>query len=413
MQNSIYPKLRQVDFFPAEVSDQKVVCLRDPFNLNDKVLMFPYPAFFILTLFDGRHSLVDIQAEFMRRFGEILFQEKILEIIKVLEAHYLLDDERFQRRHGEIVAAFRKAPLRSMALAGQAYDQDPVKLQQEIESFFSHPEGPGGALPPEGIAGSLAGLVAPHIDFRRGGPCYAWAHQVIRQVPPPQVFVILGTAHAGIRLPYALTAKSFDTPWGPVETDREMLDEITRRCAFDFFEDEFAHKAEHSIELQLTFLRSQWRAQDKFRILPVLCGSFHEAVLAGKSPLDFPEIRSFITALRTAAAGSQRKICLLASADLAHMGLRFGDAMAPSRFDLEALGGDDRRMLGHAERVDAESFFEDVSREKDRRRICGLSAVYTLLQTVGARTGRVLNYNQSADPASGSVVSFASLAFFS
>ena len=42
-----YPKVRQVDMFPAEVSGQKVICLRDPLNLSGKILFLPYPTFFI------------------------------------------------------------------------------------------------------------------------------------------------------------------------------------------------------------------------------------------------------------------------------------------------------------------------------------------------------------------------------
>ncbi len=413
MHTVAHPKLRQVDFFPAEVSNQKVICLRDPLNLTDKILSFPYPLFFIVSLLDGRHSLVDIQAEFMRSYGEIVFQEKIKEIIEILEAHFLLDNERFRELHREIVASFINAPRREMALAGQAYERDPIQLEKAIESFFAHPEGPGGPLPPEDIPGTPAGLVAPHIDFRRGGACYAWAHQVLRQTPPPDVFIILGTAHSATRLPFVLTKKDFLTPWGPVETDRTLLDEITGRCPFDFFDDEFVHKSEHSIELQLVFLRAHWGARPPFRIVPVLCGSFHESILEGKSPMDSPEIRSFIEALKTTVAQSREKVCLLASADLAHMGLRFGDSEAPSRFDLESLAEEDHRMLGHTERVDAESFFGHILQEKDRRRICGLSPIYTLLHAVRARTGKILNYAQSADPATGSVVSFAGMAFFS
>ena len=71
-----YPKLRQVDMFPAEVSGEKVICLRDPLNLSGKILFIPYPTFFIVSLFDGQHSLADIQVEFMRRFGELLTKKR-------------------------------------------------------------------------------------------------------------------------------------------------------------------------------------------------------------------------------------------------------------------------------------------------------------------------------------------------
>jgi hypothetical protein len=398
--------------FPAEVSGQKVICLRDPLNLSEKVFFIPYPTFFIVRLFDGQHSIVDIQTEFMRRFGQLLYREKIQEIIDQFEEHYLLDSERFRRLEREINENFKNAALRPMALAGETYEGDPEKLRLSVEAFFTHPEGPGLLARSDG-AGRLIGAVAPHIDYRRGGPCYAFAHKAIQESSRADLFVILGTAHSATRQPFALTRKDFQTPWGPVETDRAFLDEIGNLCPIDFYEDEIAHKAEHSIELQLIFLRALWPQKDSFRIIPVLCGSFHEAILKDVSPMELPGVGQFIEALQTAMAKRQNRVCLLASADLAHVGLRFGDAEAPNRFTLQSMGEEDRRLLEHAERVDAEGFYNSIRRERDRRRICGFPPIYTLLKLLDAREGRLLKYDQSMDSSTQSVVTFASLAFYS
>jgi len=406
------PKLRNVDVFLAEVSGQRVICVRDPLSISEKVLFFPYPTFFIISLLDGQHSILDIQVEFMRRFGEILYREKVQALIDQLEGHYLLEGERFQQAEREIVGAFKRSPTRSMALVGETYDGDPEKLQETIEAYFREPEGPG--LPSRGsVSEGLVGIVAPHIDYRRGGPCYAFAHKAIRESSPAELFVILGTAHSPTKKPFALTKKDFQTPWGLIETDRAFLAGIETHCPMDFYEDELVHKAEHSIELQLIFLRALWRKEDPFRIVPVLCGSFHEAILKDVSPMELPGVSQFIKALRMVIAGSKKRIALLASADLAHIGLRFGDAEAPNRFTLQSLEEEDRRLLSYAERLDAEGFYGALCREKDRRRICGLPPIYTLLHLVDARVGRLLKYSQSMDPTTQSVVTFASLAFFS
>ena len=407
-----FPKLRNIDMFPTEVSGQKVICLRDPLNLSEKVFFIPYPTFFIVRLFDGQHSIVDIQTEFMRRFGELLYREKIQEIIDQFDEHFLLDSERFRRLEREINENFKNAPLRPMALAGETYEGDPEKLRQSIEAFFTQPEGPGLPARSDG-PGRLIGAVAPHIDYRRGGPCYAWAHKAIQESSRADLFIILGTAHSATHQPFALTQKDFQTPWGPVETDRAFLDEMRNLCPIDFYEDEIAHKAEHSIELQLIFLRALWHQTDPLRIIPVLCGSFHEAILKDVSPMELPGVGPFIEALQTAMANRPNRVCLLASADLAHVCLRFGDAEAPNRFTLQSMGEDDRRLLEYAERVDAEGFYHSIRREKDRRRICGFPPIYTLLKLVEARDGKLLKYDQSMDPSTQSVVTFASLAFFS
>jgi hypothetical protein len=69
-------------------------------------------------------------------------------------------------------------------------------------------------------------------------------------------------------------------------------------------------------------------------------------------------------------------------------------------------------MLGYAERMDGEGFFSSISREKDRRRICGLPSIYSMLRVLDAGEGRLLKYGQAFTPETHSVVSFASLAFY-
>lgn len=409
----IYPKLRQVDIIPTELSGQKVFALRDPLNLAGKILFFPYHAFFIISLFDGQHSITDIQVEFMRRFGELIYREKIYELIDQLEEHYLLESERFRNLEKQIITEFKMAPRRNMALVGEAYEKEAEVVQKMIASFFAPPAGPG--IPQGTHQGKqLIGAIAPHIDFRRGGHCYAFAHKAIFESPPAELYVILGIAHAATKAPYILTRKDFETPWGVVETDRTFLSELEADLPFDPFEDEFVHKGEHSIELQLIFLKSLWPHHSSFKIAPILCGSFHEAVLEGKSPQEIEAVRRFLENLRRVVEKGKEKICVLASADLAHLGLRFGDAEPPNRFSLATLAEEDIGLLKFAERVDAEGFYRVIQREKDRRRICGLPAIYTLLYLLQNRPaqGELLKYDQSFDSATKSVVTFASLAFY-
>jgi predicted class III extradiol MEMO1 family dioxygenase len=69
-------------------------------------------------------------------------------------------------------------------------------------------------------------------------------------------------------------------------------------------------------------------------------------------------------------------------------------------------------MLEYAEKMDGEGFFSVISNESDRRRICGLPAIYSMLKTVEAKEGKVLKYGQAFSRETQSVVSFASLAFY-
>jgi len=405
------PKLRNIDAFPAEISGQKVICLRDPLNLSGQMLFVPIPTFFLISLLDGRHSVQDIQAEFMRRYGELVYREKIQEVIDQLDIHFLLESGRFWGEERRIREDFKNSPVRPQMLAGESYTADPGQLQKEIRGYFQKPAGPGDPLDMGSRAG-LVGIIAPHIDFRRGGNCYAYAHKAICEADEADLFLILGTAHAPTKMPFALTRKHFETPWGLVETDLAFLANFEKECPLNFYEDEFVHKTEHSIELQLVFLRALRPPERPFRIVPVLCGSFHEAVSRDLSPRELPGVQEFLRALRAAQERSSGRVCVLASADLAHVGIRFGDPEPPDAATLQALVEEDRRMLEPVCQLNGEGFFEFLRREQDRRKICGSSAIYTLINLIAAREGELLKYDRSVEANAQSVVTFASMAFY-
>jgi hypothetical protein len=53
-----------------------------------------------------------------------------------------------------------------------------------------------------------------------------------------------------------------------------------------------------------------------------------------------------------------------------------------------------------------------VLKDGDARNICGYPALYTFLRLLGGRKGEILYYDQSPEPQTQSMVSFASMAFF-
>ena len=118
-----------------------------------------------------------------------------------------------------------------------------------------------------------------------------------------------------------------------------------------------------------------------------------------------------MNALKETVAECGYNTCFVASADLAHVGLRFGDPVPPSPAALQEIERDDRNMLACVENMDADGFFDFVRREEDRRKICGLPPIYMLLKVMNARQGKLLNYQQSVEPNGSSVVSFASMVF--
>ncbi len=404
-----YPKIRAVEAFPVEQQDQTLICLRDPSGLAPEPIMLGMGAYFIVTLFDGTMSLKDIQAAFAKRFGDMIALQKLDELIAVLDGAYYLDSPAFHARERRVREEFIASPDRPAALAGLCYEKDPAKLRLELAAFFDPPEGPGRA-PTVKKSPPLAGLIAPHIDPRRGAAAYAHAYYELMAHEPPELIVILGTSHygAGPEL-FSATRKNYATPFGAVETDGGFIDRLAARYQGDLFADEMLHRGEHSIEFQALFLAYALGARG-YQVVPILVSSFHELVASGVMPARDSRVGSFIEALRAELDAESRRVLIVAGVDFAHVGRKFGDEFSA---DQEVAGRVQREDLGLIENIkrgDPEGFFADIVKDRDARRICGLAPMYTQLELLRGRSARLLKYGIAMEPQSESAVSFASLA---
>jgi AmmeMemoRadiSam system protein B len=403
------PRLRRVEAFPLEHEGRRFLGFRDPAGYTDAVVLVPLELLEIVSLFDGEHSIVDIQAAIMRLKGELIRREQIEQLIAALDDQGFMEGAAFEAHRSVVDEAFRAAPVRPAAHAGAAYPADRQELRAVMDALFTAPAGPGPIASP-GDDAPVRAVIAPHIDFHRGGPAYAWAYRDLAERVDADTFVIFGTCHAGMADPFALTRKPYDTPFGPAAVDDEFIDALARRTRLDLFGSEHAHRGEHSIEFQAVLLQYLFAERRDVRIVPVLTSFAHEAMLAGSTPEKSDAVRRFHDALSETVAGSARRVTFIAGADLAHVGPRFGDPAPVAVDDLARVEREDRAMLRAVERADADAFFDSVARDGDRRRICGLSPIYSLLRMVApGSTGALRQYAQWPDPQG--TVTFASVVF--
>jgi AmmeMemoRadiSam system protein B len=395
------PKLRPLDLVAGQWKGQRAVFARDQEGLLSSPVLLPMPVFVVAALLDGKREPVDVQVEFARATGGvILAQVDLARIIEELDAHLLLETPRLEERRRELQAAYRAAPFRSPAHAGTSYPADARDLAALLEGFLD------AAPPPSAEARPArpAGLLAPHIDFHRGGRCYGRAYGWLGDIPPDACVVVLGVAHACPDAPFVATRKAYGTPAGVVEVDQALLDGVLSRYRYDMLAHEAVHGAEHSIEFQVLFLQHLARGR-RFTILPILCSGF-ERWAGARSPAGVPEIESFVAALRAAIAAERRPVLVVAGVDLSHVGPRFGDANGAGAGLAAAAKVEDLAALAHVTAGDAEAWWHAVASAGNARRICGLSAIYTALRVLAPVRGRLLEYGQGADPAGG-VVGFA------
>jgi AmmeMemoRadiSam system protein B len=107
-----------------------------------------------------------------------------------------------------------------------------------------------------------------------------------------------------------------------------------------------------------------------------------------------------------------KRVSVIAGADLAHVGRRFGDAVDISEPIVQGVAKRDREDLQYITAGDADGFYRSVMQDRNERRICGLNCIYASLKTIARSgvTGELLHYDYAHDPAGG-IVSFADIAF--
>ena len=413
------PRLRPLEAFPIDKPGQKLLGLRDPSGLTDSVATLPPAAVAVVQLCDGDTTRDDICAEFARRYGSPLPRATLDRLLEQLDDAYLLDSERFRNHSASLFGAFARSLVRPAHLAGKSYPADAAKLTGELDAYFAPPRGPGKPQPP--LAHPLPrALIAPHIDFSRGGAAYAWAYQPLaRASSRPELVIVFGTDHNGAEQPFTLTRKHYETPLGPCHTDVALVDRLVAR--FDeqlgagasqaLFKDEYHHRGEHSIEFQMVWLRHIWKAEmESIAVLPILCGSLHDFIERGRAPRSDRSVDVFLATLNELTAG--KRVLWIAGADLAHVGPHFGDKEPLDADDRTSLERRDHETLVACANGDAGAWFEELHKERDRRRVCGLPPIFAMLECAQPGKGELAVYAQCpADDAGGSLVSIASLVY--
>ncbi len=369
-------------------------------QLFEHQLVLPPLAFVVASLLDGRRGSEEVRAEIQAQLKAEVRAEEIDAVVRDLDQYLLLESDRVREKRRELAEEFVRLPSRP----AQFVDGEAAEVSRQLEGYYG---GEGGA----GRIGDrrkepLSGILAPHIDFPRGGACYTHAYKELAERSDADLYVILGVAHVSPPNPFVFTSKAYETPFGPVPADRDALAAVEKRLGKRIYDHEAVHRSEHSVEFQAVFLRHA-RPKAPFTVLPVLCSAF-EIWCGGASPSTASEVEDVLGALREATAG--RKACVVAGVDFAHVGPVFGDDVEIDQKLIEwMMAGDTHGLRGIAE-GNAESFWNSVMVDGNRRHVCGLSATYAALRLLDGAEGQVHKYGFAPDPAGG-IVSFASASF--
>ena len=409
------PALRPVESIVVpDPKHGRVLVLRDTQGLTDAHAVIPPVLVAVVARFTGRSTCAEIARDAGAEMGGEVPVEVVVRLADELDRGLFLESPTSRAARERVAKEFAAAAVRPASHAGGAYHGEKRALERYIEQSCLG-KANGSAAAPGGGARML-GLVAPHIDPWRGAVGYGHAYGALAAAIPEEAetFVLLGTSHAPMREPFALCRKAFATPLGTVEADLEAIDALAERAdGFDPYADQLNHKREHSLEFQAVFLRHVVGARP-LKIVPILAGLGAQQS-TGEDPAADARVVRFVDGIRALVESRPGRVVVVAGADLAHVGPRFGDAGAYDESQRGALEKADRASLEHAVSLDAGAFWADVAKDLEERRVCGLAPIWSLLRAMGgagAAKGKVLHYEQTVDPEDGSIVSHAAVGFY-
>ena len=261
----------------------------------------------------------------------------------------------------------REPAVRRAAVAGTWYPSDAHRLTAQVDALVTRADTDSKYAPPRDAA--VTALIAPHAGLVYSGSVAAHAYRLLRD-RQYDTAVLIGPSHyVGFTGASIWPRGHFETPLGPAAIDDGVASAILEQCPL-IHERPDAHEREHSLEMQLPFLRT---LAPGVPIVPIVMGQQTRDT-------------AFTVGDCLAAVLKERRALLVASSDLSHF------------FDAETAAFLDAQVVEDVEAIDDESLMARLERRPDHA--CGggpMVSVIRAARLLGVRSSRVLNYADSGD----------------
>lgn len=275
--------------------------------------------------------------------------------------------------------------MKEARFAGKFYEIEKKSLKKQIEACFKHKL---GASKINKSSDKIYSIIVPHAGYIYSGPCASHAYAELMSLDKKEkkdtTFIILGTDHSGSGSDFSVSLENFSTPLGIAENNQEFSHELLKNAIIK--QDEFAHKDEHSIEVQIPFLQYCIK---KFKIVPILCSTH-----------DYKKIQEFSRILSDTIKKQKQKnqqFIIIASSDLTHYGPSYGFVPFPvnpeTKKRLYAL---DNSIITHIIEMNPKSFYEKALQST----VCGVIPITVAIissKLLGSKTCQLLKYYTSGD----------------
>ena len=253
------------------------------------------------------------------------------------------------------------------------YTASETKCRQWIEQLSAKSTASDAPSPVSGIV--------PHAGWFYSGSIAGLVWKTLSERCQPKTIVVFGTVHyPGVRGNAAYPAGSWETPIGPLEVDAELSRGLAEELEALLLLDPRAHDQEHSIEVNLPFVKALF---PHAKILPIAVPPSSEAARLGA---------------RIGELTADQSVIAVGSTDLTHYGPRYMFApkgSGPGAHDW--MRENDQRIIDLIEGLDADRIVPEV---ESHHNACGPGATAATVAFAAARgveRGVLLDYATSFD----------------
>lgn len=393
------PAFRALEIQTGEQGGEKGVVLIDRLGISPEAAFVPDGLLPIIGRFDGTLTVAEIRELVEKEARQVLPPRFIEDLVEHLDSRLLLLSPRFLDAIAAAAREFLALEARPPCHAGSpGYPATAGPLREALSSMI------GRRRPRE--HGTPRGLIAPHIDLARGREGYAQSYGYLAESEPADLYVVFGTGHQGPSTPITGLEMDWSTPIGTLATDREFVAAVHRELGAPRPEDQLLHRDEHSLEFPIVFLAHLF-GDSPPRVACFLTGQLPAET---GDPTTEQYVQSILDTFRKLEDETDRRICYVASADLAHLGPFFGDPDPVSAERLTRLENEEKQRLTHLLEGRPGHFHREVMDRGNPDRVCGTTPIFLAASLAGG-TGELLHYGQATAPDRSQVVSFCGAVF--
>lgn len=220
----------------------------------------------------------------------------------------------------------------------------------------------------------IKGAIVPHAGYIYSGKTASYVYKSLSG--NYEGVILIGANHTGMGGNMAISEEDWEISLGIIKNNKKLAKELLDSSKL-IRVDELSHMYEHSIEVQLPFLKYVLK---DFTFVP----------LSVSSSTNLDVYKDVGNAIKKVI--KNKKILVIASSDFTHFGTMYSFSPV-NKNEVEWVKNTDKKIIDAILEFDAKKFIELASNST----VCGYGAIATLLYAMKGTKASLLNYSTSYD----------------